>query len=296
MKNITINISLPKPLLDAVDKQAKTELRNRSELIREAIRSYLLRAVSEENNTYSKEENARLGRMTELKPLSDDVAIYLSAVLRPQPNSIPELFKGGDSAITQLLENPPTFRRSGWDLRTLDRVKAVAGEYVQLDNGNRKTLKLYRDGQFLFAANHDFLSHGVRKENNENESEFRINSLAVAETITNFTYFIHEYTKQASKEPNKVIVKIRLLNPKKKDLRLISVRRGLSFNEPIGNAVGEESLEREIPITVSKNMNKDMNAYKILAELFYFFGTLDANFRYVNSTEGVVDTKNFREG
>lgn len=37
----TINISLPKPLLKRIDELAAKESRNRSELIREAARSYL---------------------------------------------------------------------------------------------------------------------------------------------------------------------------------------------------------------------------------------------------------------
>ncbi|HEX7456174.1 MAG TPA: ribbon-helix-helix protein, CopG family [Candidatus Nanoarchaeia archaeon] len=36
-----INISLPKPLLKRIDEAAAKEFRNRSELIREATRSYL---------------------------------------------------------------------------------------------------------------------------------------------------------------------------------------------------------------------------------------------------------------
>ena len=39
----TINLSLPSELLKWIDKEAKTELRTRSELLREAARSYLLR-------------------------------------------------------------------------------------------------------------------------------------------------------------------------------------------------------------------------------------------------------------
>lgn len=43
MQNQTVNISLPQPLLKMADLLAKKELRSRSELFREAIRSYLLK-------------------------------------------------------------------------------------------------------------------------------------------------------------------------------------------------------------------------------------------------------------
>lgn len=38
----TFNIALPRELVKAVDRQAKKEYRSRSELIREAIRAYLI--------------------------------------------------------------------------------------------------------------------------------------------------------------------------------------------------------------------------------------------------------------
>lgn len=41
MQTQTLNISLPKDLVKKVDQQAKEEYRNRSELIREALRIYL---------------------------------------------------------------------------------------------------------------------------------------------------------------------------------------------------------------------------------------------------------------
>ena len=40
---ITINLSLPSQLLKQIDQEAKMELRSRSELFREAARSYLVR-------------------------------------------------------------------------------------------------------------------------------------------------------------------------------------------------------------------------------------------------------------
>lgn len=43
MNTQTLNIALPKDLVKKIDQQAKEEYRNRSELIREALRVYLKR-------------------------------------------------------------------------------------------------------------------------------------------------------------------------------------------------------------------------------------------------------------
>ncbi len=46
MQTQTLNISLPKELVKKVDKRAKKEYRDRSELIREALRVYMNRMDS----------------------------------------------------------------------------------------------------------------------------------------------------------------------------------------------------------------------------------------------------------
>ena len=49
MQTQTLNIALPKELVKKVDKVAKKEYRNRSELIREALRAYIDRLESWDN-------------------------------------------------------------------------------------------------------------------------------------------------------------------------------------------------------------------------------------------------------
>jgi len=43
VKTVTVNIALPKPLLDRIDRTARSESRTRSELVREASRQYIAR-------------------------------------------------------------------------------------------------------------------------------------------------------------------------------------------------------------------------------------------------------------
>jgi len=43
VKTVTVNIALPKPLLDRIDRTARSESRTRSELLREASRLYIAR-------------------------------------------------------------------------------------------------------------------------------------------------------------------------------------------------------------------------------------------------------------
>ncbi|PIU03255.1 CopG family transcriptional regulator [Candidatus Shapirobacteria bacterium CG08_land_8_20_14_0_20_39_18] len=62
MQTQTFNIALPKDLVKAVDLVAKKEYRNRSELIREALRVYLKESQEwEKLFVYGKSKAAKLG-------------------------------------------------------------------------------------------------------------------------------------------------------------------------------------------------------------------------------------------
>lgn len=62
MQTQTINISLPSGLMDELDLLAKKEFRNRSELIREAVRSYIREEREwEELFTYGQKQARKLG-------------------------------------------------------------------------------------------------------------------------------------------------------------------------------------------------------------------------------------------
>ena len=66
MNTQTLNIALPEDLIKKVDELAKKEFRNRSDLIREALRSYLKSNQKwEELFSYSSSVAQNLGMTTE---------------------------------------------------------------------------------------------------------------------------------------------------------------------------------------------------------------------------------------
>jgi predicted transcriptional regulator len=72
MKTSTINLSIPKDLLDQADKLAKRESRSRSELMRSALRDYLERRADwDKYFDYIDDHVRRLG----LKPEDVEEAI-----------------------------------------------------------------------------------------------------------------------------------------------------------------------------------------------------------------------------
>lgn len=293
MKNTTINISLPESLLQATDKQAETELRNRSELIREAVRDYLLkRGQDNPTDSFSKLEYKRLDDFIQELD-SERKWIVLSLTYRSQPNSVKDIFGGESSPVTKLIEHPGGFRRMGWDLETLDRAKPVAGEFLQVTNGIRKILRVDRDGQVLFAADEEFLGWAVNKETNDDV--FSVNGIAASEVMTNFVQFGFLLGEHMEEPVSKMILKVALHNPKKQKISLAMVHKNFPFSERTTPEIINASA-REVSVSLSKeNFSLEKAAYKFLAELFYLFGMREDEFKYVDRDKKEVNLAFFKE-
>ena len=73
MQTQTLNIALPKDLVKKVDEVAKKEYRNRSELIREALRIYLARIDKWDRIFQAGQEAAKKAGIKNEKELNDIV-------------------------------------------------------------------------------------------------------------------------------------------------------------------------------------------------------------------------------
>jgi CopG family transcriptional regulator/antitoxin EndoAI len=75
MKSSTVNISFNDELLKRIDRIAKQESRSRSELIREAARSYIERKSRWDQIFAYSEGQARKGQVSD-KDIDDEIAKY----------------------------------------------------------------------------------------------------------------------------------------------------------------------------------------------------------------------------
>ena len=218
--------------------------------------------------------------------------IILSLTLRSQPNLVKDLFGGESSPVTNLIEHPGGMRSMGWDLETLDRAKPVAGEYLQVMNGIRKILRIYRDGQVLFAGDEEFIGWAVNKEPSE---DFSVNALAVSELMTNFVKFGYDLSKQMEESSSKMILKTSFYNPKKEKVRLALVHKNMPFSESsTPEAINADAPEVSILLS-SENVRLEKSAYLFIAELFYLFGLREDEFWYVNKETKEINLDFFRE-
>ncbi|MGV8130721.1 MAG: ribbon-helix-helix domain-containing protein [Candidatus Pacearchaeota archaeon] len=290
-KNQIINITLSEELLKAVDKQAEVELRNRSELFREAVRMYLFNKNADKSHqSFTDDESSRVNDIKKFSDFEEYTTFALSCSFRPQPNELEEIFSGRESELIKYIENPKSFRNMGWDLRTLGTATPVAGEYLQITNGDRKIIRVFRDGQIVFAASEDFFGHGVAVEEKEAGTFFRFNSMASAELISNFVNFSLEIAKYLSIDSHGIIYKIRVFNPKRKQLKLTSIS---GFREDIGELT-LDLADREVYLTTD-SVSPEKFAYKIWAELNYLFGISEDHFLFVNKANKSIDFNEFAD-
>jgi Arc/MetJ-type ribon-helix-helix transcriptional regulator len=292
MDNKTFNISMSKALLDAIDKQAEVEFRNRSDLIREAVRAYITQkgGMSIADNLTTTED-MRVKAALDFADFSTEPTIILSCTSRPQPNSVKDIFTAGSQAM-ELLERPPKLRNMGWDLDTLDRARPVAGEFLEVVNGKRKLLRLYRDGQHTFSAGMQFLGHAV---NRNVEQPVNFNLLSVGELITNFVSFSKAISATLEKGSSVSIFTIAVSNPRSQSRKPSSL--SLLAYDGIGvEEVGElhlETAERNIVVRAEDNLTVEQIAYLIYSEFCYFFGVRSDEMWYVKKDSREIDKETF---
>ncbi len=279
---------MPKALLDAIDKQAEVEFRNRSDLIREAARAYITQKGGMNlENRLTKTEESRIKNSFEFANFSSEPAISISCAYRPQPNNVKDIFTAGSTAM-KLVENPPKLRDvGGWGLETLDRARPVAGEYLEVNNGKHKLLRLYRDGQHTFSAGMKFFGHAV---NQNIEYPIKFNLLSVAELITNFVSFSYAMGETLEKEGSILIFTIAVSNP-----RAVGKYEDANLTLAAYDGIGVENrgelnldwAERTITVRAEDGVTKERAAYLIYSEFCYFFGVRSDELWYITKNQEI---------
>jgi len=184
-----------------------------------------------------------------------------------------------------LVQNPPSMRRMGWNLLTLDRGKNVEGKYLQVINGERKVLRVYRDGCIIFAgsASEDFLGHGTQ----DRVQAVAVNALAATEVIAEFVLFCDRMIKYLVNNPKEILFKVDLINPTKEDIEVMFTEIAGGFRFPMLQGKTNSSHPSNFRVIKIDNnkINVPKEAYNLVADFFYFFGLTDEKFIYVKEED-----------
>lgn len=212
--------------------------------------------------------------------------------------SIPNFFSEENNRIFELMKNPPYLRYSGWNLLTLDYPKIKNGEWWEVKNGDRKTIRLYEDGTFITSvyADNSFLGWG--KSDEDFFETPSINSLALIEFIYEFVNVYSEYLKMASFKSGTITFQIKLINT------VLSNGKKLRISKSSVNALFPElSEEIEQDKTGEIIVNRDeipfdprYPAYKLIAKMYTWFGVPVDKIPYMSTDEigrGFINIESF---
>lgn len=100
--------------------------------------------------------------------------------------SVQNFFSEENNPLYDLLKNPPYLRYSGWNLLTLDTPRIKDGKCWEVKNGDRKTIRFYKNGSLVAIAYADDSFLGWGKDHDEFVKIPQLNSMAIIEYIYEF--------------------------------------------------------------------------------------------------------------
>lgn len=232
-----------------------------------------------------------------------DKSFYILTARLQNPISIPNFFADQGNPAYDLLVNPPYLRKYGWNLITLDTPRIIKGECWEVKNGDRKVLRLYKDGSIVtrFAADGSFLGWG-RTDNAETsnipESVPVINALALLEVTYEFVSFYAMFLEKINVGINPCInVKLSNMAVGQSRLFRVSVTPGDAIWDlkNKSHVARENSFEKELWSSTSELNSEGRLSFRIVEEIFNWFGIPSNNIPYnINNTIDADKIKNIR--
>ena len=182
--------------------------------------------------------------------------------------------------VWDLVQEPGELRYAGWSLRTLDRVRIVRGEYLEVSNGDRKVLNLYEDGTFIAkaAADDSFLGWGTRGETEFAESP-RLNPLAVIEFTYSFVELYARLLPEMDPRPRAVQLRLQIENAwfgESGSSKLYLTPYGVDtyswhFNDE-RHVAPDADMIREVDVSADALADVGAVAYRLVEKLYAWFG------------------------
>jgi len=260
----------------------------------------LLKNVVYQNQTETQKKTdgertaQRIEKALEHNDLRDRRTIIISAYPN-QPSQLKTIFLTTEGSILRHLEHPPTLRRHGWSLETLDQAKIIRGEMIRVVNGDRKVIDLYHDGALIFVglAEHTFLAwHGEHKQ--------KINPLAVIEVIHEFLTFYKLVIEDMGQPPSDFTVRVDFRNFHQGGVKSYLVPGGLENHTQLFEMDKKDAPDDNGTISKTffiKDFDAAMIGFEILKEVYPWFGIEEDKIPYIKIENGLkmIDIETIRK-
>jgi hypothetical protein len=194
------------------------------------------------------------------------------------------IFLQGSDSIRSKLETPFVLRYAGFSLETLDKARTLAGQSIEVRNGDRKIIRLYRDGMLLLLASaaSDFLAWGKSIE--------RINQLALIEVTYLFAVFYREVLKDMPQVPQTVqfLAKLSNMHQTGTGRRFHLTPYAVSYHPTGGKLAPDDNWLFPEILQNAADYNPGVVAYNIVKEIYLWFGFELDKIPYTENTNGIL--------
>jgi len=193
---------------------------------------------------------------------------YLSIASFPsQQVDIPTLFRGQNDAVVKLVDQPPRYRDSGWDLKTSRLSKPLKGLLRRAVEPGTLCLDVWRDGVIIavVSADKDYLSWGIYSSNDDIPN---INPIALIEVISLFSKLSKSILRLAEPPQTKAGFRLCFSN---------ITQNGKAYRLKRLNYIGmsREAPSSEMVINVPRQdleVQDDELAFNVFCSVFEWFG------------------------
>jgi len=194
------------------------------------------------------------------------------------------------SAEYKAISEPPAYRENGFDLNPHNPVQHLRGEFVRRVALGRKGLELWQDGTLIFVGRNDedFLGWAARR--NPAENNIYINNFVLTEVVSLFLTATIQIFGGMQDPPEKIKVCFGLT---REDLHVEIDGEVTTYElsaHPIdrvfGSYSGRKVLAEDTTFWIDftlKDAAPEVEALKLLKEIYHWFGITDEQIPYVDS-------------
>jgi len=204
--------------------------------------------------------------------------LYILAAAPAQPSKLKRFFESGQGTIMELLRNPGNLRYAGWSLETLDTPRIIKGEYLEVRNGDRKTINLYEDGTLIVKGSCDGSFLGWGSGQKEGNVQLRLHSLAIIEFTYSFVGFYQRLVPHFVSKPPQFHFRVELKDAfLDEDTKLYFTPGAIgSFGWALDHYpyyAPENDMIRQIEIETNEVEHSPARiAYRLIEQIYIWFG------------------------
>jgi hypothetical protein len=219
-----------------------------------------------------------------------DVPSFFLVAAPTEPVKLTGLFSS-KSPEYKAVSTPPVYRHNGFDLDPRTPIEHLRGELLRRITNGRKGLELWQDGALIFVGRNDEGFLGWATARNEGEYNIYINNYVLSEVVSLFFSLAIQVFGGMQRPPEEIRVCFGLM---REDLYITVGDAPWNYelsDQPIDRVMGSFG-GRKAPAVENKmfwiefklkDAIPEVEALKLLKEIYHWFGITDERIPYVDS-------------